>query len=75
MVMTDRVGLEMLHYVGADRVMFAVDYPHNEGTRKCLTTSGASDTSAWTRCTSIRARSLPGRTRTPERSAARIPSM
>jgi predicted TIM-barrel fold metal-dependent hydrolase len=28
----DPVGLELLKYVGADRVMWAADYPHSEGT-------------------------------------------
>ena len=31
-VMTDRIGFKLLDYIRADRVMFAVDYPHNEGT-------------------------------------------
>lgn len=31
-VMTDRIGFKLIDYIGADRVMFAVDYPHNEGT-------------------------------------------
>jgi predicted TIM-barrel fold metal-dependent hydrolase len=30
--MTDPVGLEVLHRIGADRVMWAADYPHSEGT-------------------------------------------
>ncbi|MGD0118017.1 MAG: amidohydrolase family protein [Candidatus Binatus sp.] len=28
----DRLGLKLLEYVGEDRVMWAQDYPHNEGT-------------------------------------------
>jgi predicted TIM-barrel fold metal-dependent hydrolase len=27
----DRLGLELLHYIGADRVLWAEDYPHPEG--------------------------------------------
>lgn len=27
----DRIGLELLPYIGADRVMWAMDYPHSEG--------------------------------------------
>ena len=30
--MTDPVGLEMLHRIGADRVMWSSDYPHQEST-------------------------------------------
>jgi len=30
-VMSDAIGFKLLDYIGADRVMFAVDYPHNEG--------------------------------------------
>lgn len=30
--MTDPAGLEQLHRIGADRVMWAADYPHSEGT-------------------------------------------
>lgn len=30
--MTDPVGLEVLHRIGADRVMWASDYPHQEST-------------------------------------------
>lgn len=30
--MTDPSGLEQLHRIGADRVMWASDYPHSEGT-------------------------------------------
>jgi len=29
--MADPVGLKMLDYIGADRIMWAADYPHNEG--------------------------------------------
>lgn len=29
---TDAIGLELLDHVGADRVMWAQDYPHSEGT-------------------------------------------
>ncbi len=29
--MADNVGLEMLKYIGSDRVMWATDYPHSEG--------------------------------------------
>lgn len=30
--MTDPAGLELMHRIGADRAMWASDYPHNEGT-------------------------------------------
>jgi predicted TIM-barrel fold metal-dependent hydrolase len=30
--MTDPVGLEMLHRIGADRVVWSSDYPHQEST-------------------------------------------
>ena len=30
-VMSDAIGFERPDYIGAVRVMFAVDYPHNEG--------------------------------------------
>jgi predicted TIM-barrel fold metal-dependent hydrolase len=30
--MADTAGLNLLHIIGADRVMWSVDYPHNEGT-------------------------------------------
>jgi predicted TIM-barrel fold metal-dependent hydrolase len=30
--MSDSVGLELLEYIGADKVMWSADYPHNEGT-------------------------------------------
>ena len=30
--MTDPVGLELLHRIGADRVMWSSDYPHQEST-------------------------------------------
>ncbi len=30
--MVDPIGLKLLDYVGADRVMWAADYPHNEST-------------------------------------------
>ena len=30
--MSDRIGLKMIDYVGADRLLWAADYPHNEGT-------------------------------------------
>jgi predicted TIM-barrel fold metal-dependent hydrolase len=30
--MTDRIGLKLLDYVGADRALWSADYPHNEGT-------------------------------------------
>jgi predicted TIM-barrel fold metal-dependent hydrolase len=30
--MTDPPGLEQLHLIGSDRVMWAADYPHSEGT-------------------------------------------
>lgn len=30
--MADSLGLKLLDYIGADRVMWAADYPHNEGT-------------------------------------------
>ena len=29
---TDAIGLQLLDYIGADRVMWAQDYPHSEGT-------------------------------------------
>jgi len=29
--MADEVGLDLIDYIGADRVMWATDYPHNEG--------------------------------------------
>jgi predicted TIM-barrel fold metal-dependent hydrolase len=29
---SDALGLSQLHYIGANRVMWASDYPHNEGT-------------------------------------------
>jgi predicted TIM-barrel fold metal-dependent hydrolase len=29
---TDKIGLKLLDYIGADRVMWAQDYPHSEGT-------------------------------------------
>jgi predicted TIM-barrel fold metal-dependent hydrolase len=29
---TDRIGLQLLADIGADRVMWAQDYPHGEGT-------------------------------------------
>lgn len=29
--MADEVGLKLLDYIGADRVMWSTDYPHNEG--------------------------------------------
>jgi len=31
----DNIGLEMLDYVGADRVLWASDYPHNESSFGC----------------------------------------
>ena len=30
--MTDPAGLELLHRIGADRVMWSSDYPHQEST-------------------------------------------
>jgi len=30
--MADPVGLELLHRIGGDRVMWSTDYPHNEST-------------------------------------------
>jgi len=30
--MSDSLGLKMLDYVGADRLLWSADYPHNEGT-------------------------------------------
>jgi predicted TIM-barrel fold metal-dependent hydrolase len=30
--MADSIGLKMLDYIGADRALWAADYPHNEGT-------------------------------------------
>jgi predicted TIM-barrel fold metal-dependent hydrolase len=29
---TDRIGLKLIEQIGADRVMWAQDYPHSEGT-------------------------------------------
>ncbi|WP_226998741.1 amidohydrolase family protein [Tardibacter chloracetimidivorans] len=29
--MADQVGFDLIDYIGADRVMWATDYPHNEG--------------------------------------------
>lgn len=31
-IMSDKVGLGLIDYIGADRVMWSNDYPHNEGT-------------------------------------------
>jgi predicted TIM-barrel fold metal-dependent hydrolase len=28
----DTIGLKLLDYIGADRVMWSIDYPHNEST-------------------------------------------
>jgi predicted TIM-barrel fold metal-dependent hydrolase len=30
--MVDPLGLELLHRIGADRVMWSTDFPHNEST-------------------------------------------
>jgi len=45
--MTDPAGLELLHRIGPERVMWAADYPHSEGTFGYLGKSFLTTISPW----------------------------